>query len=120
MNYIYKNITGNTEVELLPSSQLNNKMIRKIHMTNIHATDEVKVSLYLKKSNVVDIPTINNDWTPSTTNETYYILSSITLPVHGNFVLDQEDILINYKNQRYSLYTKLNNSDSAIDVIIKN
>ena len=120
MNYIYKNITGNTEVELLPSSQLSNKIIRKIHMTNIHSTDEVKVSLYLKRANVVDIPTINNDWTPSTTNETYYILSSITLPVHGNFVLDQEDILINYKNPRYSLYTKLNNSDSAIDVIIKN
>ena len=120
MNYIYKNITGNTEIELLPSSQLNNKMIRKIHMTNIHATDEVKVSLYLKKSNVVDVPTVNNDWTPTTTDETYYILSSLTLPVGGAFVLDQEDILINYKNPRYSLYIKLSVSDSALDVIIKN
>lgn len=120
MNYIYKNITGNTAVELLSSSQLKNKMIRKIHMVNKHLADSVKVSIYLQRSDIVDVPTSTNDWTPTETTETYSILNTLILPVRGIFVLEQEDILIDYKNPRYSLYIHLNGADSVVDVIIKN
>ena len=129
MTYTYKNITGNTAQILMPMSTLQNAPIKRLNICNTHSSDSVKIDLYLYReeldldlgdaTHVVEIPS-DNDYTVTTTTETYYILKSIDIPYATTLQLEENDLLINYISPKYNLYIKLDQSDSAVDIIINN
>jgi hypothetical protein len=123
MIYTYKNITGSTAQELLDYSELKNKTIKCINLCNVHASDSVLVDLYLYKKpssnyspSYDDHADVNNE---TITNLSYYILKNTKIPYGSTLQLEASDFLID-KNITQTLYIKLNASDSAVDVIIKN
>jgi hypothetical protein len=123
MIYTYKNITGSTAQELLDYSELKNKTIKCINLCNVHASDSVLVDLYLYKKpssnyspSYDDHADVNNE---TITNLSYYMLKNTKIPYGSTLQLEASDFLID-KNITQTLYIKLNASDSAVDVIIKN
>ena len=120
MSYIYKNITGPTAEILFTKNDLRNAPIKAINMANIHASDRVKVDLYLYNTNDSTPPDANNDWTVVTTTNTYYIIKNLLVPYGSTVILEENDFLINYKVPQYDLYIKLSAADSAVDIIINN
>ena len=91
------NITGNSTQQLFAAGSSN--AIGSIWLSNVHATDAVTVDLYVEKK---------------LTGKFYYLKSK---SIAVSSFLQLENIRIN--GREFSLYIKLNNSDSAVDVILK-
>ena len=120
MGYIYKNITGNTAEILLNKYKLSRPPLKKISICNIHSSNSVLVDLYLYNTNESDVPDANNDWTVITTTNTYYIIKYVKILKGSTLILEEDDLLIDSKSIEYDLYVKLDQSDSAVDIIINN
>ena len=100
----FYNITGSTgvTVELL-EPLANNPNVKSILLTNVHATADATVTLFIQ-----DDPASG---TPSTFN----ILSTVAIPSDTALLLDESSIF-NYGN-KYGLYITVGSSDT-VDVMI--
>ena len=92
---------------------------REYRLTNIHASDDVTVDLYVSYlSGSTNLS--GNDVTPitETTSDIYY-LKKIKLPLGATLVLEKGDLIypLKYNQASTTLYIKLNAADSAVDVI---
>tara|TARA_R110000764_G_scaffold237640_1_gene333951 strand:- start:21 stop:389 length:369 start_codon:yes stop_codon:yes gene_type:complete len=121
MGYIYKNITGNTAIDLEVRDIENNKYkLSTMTLCNTHATDSVSVNLYLNKIEGTDARSSvgdSGDWNPlETTNTSYYILNNIVMPNGSTLLLDSS--YLKFDRSMYKLYIKLSASDSAVDIIL--
>ena len=92
-------ISGSTAALLIDSKS--NTSVNSLHLSNIHSTDAVLVDLYL-----------------TDTSGTYYIFKSLDMPVGSALFLEGNEI--SFGRDFFSLYIKLNASDSAVDVLIRN
>ena len=75
--------------------------VGSLHLSNIHSTDAVLVDLYL-----------------TDTSGTYYIFKGLDIPIGSALFLEGKEI--SFGRDFFSLYIKLNASDSAVDVLIRN
>tara|TARA_R100000995_G_scaffold65217_1_gene34274 strand:+ start:848 stop:1171 length:324 start_codon:yes stop_codon:yes gene_type:complete len=103
----YFNITGASSAAAELTRELiaagNNVKVSKISLTNIHATTNCTVDLYIEKALVGK----------------FYLLKAVELPVGATLIYDS----INFSNAsgEFGLYLKLNKSASetpSVDVII--
>jgi len=92
-------ISGNVEVEVTVAPGISNNTAMTI--ANTHATDAVVVQLYIK------------DATPTT----FYIMKGTTIAFGDRLVLPANEI--NIDTSIYSLFIKLNNADSGVDIITR-
>ena len=101
---LFYNITGSTgvTVELISPTEDNNN-IKSILLTNVHATADATVTLFIQ-----DDPT-------SGATSTYNIISTIAIPSDTALLLDNIAKLDNF----YGLYITVGSSDT-VDVIINN
>lgn len=104
----YFNITGSTgtQVELLaPGSGVNN--ISSILLTNVHATADATVSLFIQ------------DDPASGSTKTFYIIHTIAIPADCSLLLDNSSMLSfpNNRSTGYGLYIVVGSSDT-VDVKI--
>ena len=109
----YSNITGNSAQVLIAKRHVRDDLtgkidrtfdaynIRNIHLANIHATDSVKVKLYIYDA----------------TLGTFSILNNVKIPNGATLVLDNSDVSFN--NLDYELKIQLSAADSAVDVTIR-
>jgi len=102
----FYNITGSTgvTVELISPTE-DNGNIKSILLTNVHATADATVTLF-----------IQNDPTSGTTN-TYNIISTIAIPSDTALLLDNPSIF--QFDDFYGLYITVGASDT-VDIIISN
>ena len=104
----YHNITGSTgvDVELLkPGDGASN--IKSILITNIHATADATVSLFIQ-----DNPT-------AAAASTFYMLSTVAIPPDTSLLLDNNSMLsFNNNTNGYGLYMTVGSSDT-LNVLIK-
>ena len=91
------NVTGNSTQKLFAAGS--SITAEAIWLSNVHATDAVTVDLFVEKK---------------LTGKFYYLKSK---SIAVSSFLQLENILID--GNQFSLYIKLNNSDSAVDVILK-
>ena len=122
MAYIYKNITGNTATDLEVQEIENNKYtLSTMSLCNIHTSDAVLIDLYLYRTEMTDSRSIvgeGGDWNDlESTTYSYYILNNIKIPNGATLVLDKEDL--DFDRSIYNLYIKLDQADSAVDIILK-
>ena len=99
MGLTIKKISGSAATLLVDSTS--NTSVDSLHLSNIHSTDAVLVDLYL-----------------TDTDGTYYIFKSLDMPVGSALFLEGKEI--SFGKDFFSLYIKLNASDSAVDVLIRN
>ena len=102
----FYNITGSTgiTVELISPTEDNNN-IKSILLTNVHATADATVTLFIQ-----DDPT-------SGTTSTYNIISTIAIPSDTALLLDNPSIF--RFDDFYGLYITVGASDT-VDIIISN
>lgn len=118
---VYKNISGDTAIDLeIESSYTSNSIISNIILCNIHSSDSVNVDLYLYKKEFTDTRSQvgeKGNWDPLTsTISIYYILKNVVMPTGTTLFLDNS--YLKFDKNKYSLYIKLNNSDSTVDIIL--
>lgn len=105
---LYHNITGSTgvTVELIePGEGANN--VKSITLTNVHATADATVSLFLHKLS-----------TQLKASETFYILSTVAIPSDTSLVLDNRDVIrFDNSDGAYGLYITVVVGDT-VDVLI--
>ena len=103
---LFYNVTGSTgvTVELISPTE-DNGNIKSILLTNVHATADATVTLF-----------IQDDPTSGTTN-TYNIISTIAIPSDTALLLDSPSIF--QFDDFYGLYITVGASDT-VDVIISN
>tara|TARA_R110002167_G_scaffold6548_5_gene30351 strand:- start:646 stop:1074 length:429 start_codon:yes stop_codon:yes gene_type:complete len=141
MGYIYKNITGDTATNLDvqeidnsssssssssysgSSSNSNNKYKSKLSniiLCNRHVADSVTLDLYLYKTEMTDSRSKvgeNGNWNSlESTESSYYLLNNVVIPNGTTLTLDSS--YLNFDRGVYDLYIKLNNADSAVDIIL--
>ena len=117
--YIHKNVTGNTAVELSSRHDSNNDYdIFSMTLANIHASDVVTIDLYITKLNAsIAFAGIDGDWNePTTSSTTLYILKAVDIDAGNTLVLETNEV--DFDTTLFDFYIKLNNSDSTVDVII--
>ncbi len=117
--YIHKNVTGNTAVELSSRHDSNNDYdIFSMTLANIHASDVVTIDLYIQKTvTSLDFPGKDGDWNePTTSYTTLYILKAVDIDAGNTLVLETNEV--DFDTTLFNFYIKLNNSDSTVDVII--
>ena len=104
----YHNIAGSdgVDIELLkPGDGVNDA--KSILITNIHATADATVSLFIQ-----DSPT-------AAAASTFYILSTVAIPSDTSLLLDNSNMLsFNNNKGGYGLYMTVGSSDT-INVLIK-
>ena len=102
----YHNITGSTgvTVELIKPGD-NTQGIKSIMLTNIHATADATVSLFLQ-----------NDPPSGITTSIFKILSTIAIPSDTALLLDDASLL-SFNGLVYGLYITVLGSDT-VDVLI--
>ena len=121
MSKIYQNITGSTATKV--NGIVRNSNLNCMKLCNVHASDAVVLDLYItyterdkssdNRKNIGD----NGNWNDLTTiTKTYYILKNSNMPKGVTLVLDNKDL--SFDTKRYDLYIKLDQSDSAVDIIV--
>ena len=100
----FYNVTGATAttVELVSPAQ-SNFGIKSILLTNVHATADATVTLFIQ-----DDPT-------SGTTSTYNLIHTIAIPADSSLLLDESSIF--RFDEKYGLYITVGSSDT-VDVII--
>ena len=117
--YIHKNLTGSTATVITNTYDDNNDYdIYSMTLCNIHATDVVSVDLYLSKLNLnTHFAGKNGNWDEvADTYTTISILKNVEIDSGNTLVLESREI--EFDSTQFDLYIKLNNSDSAVDIII--
>ena len=102
MATLYHNISGELTQLLVPQGA--NTDIKKISLTNIHASTTCTVDLFIEKK----------------LSGKYYLLKDVSLPV-GATLIYSDGISYNTNNKQFSLYIKLTKGASetpTVDVII--
>ena len=104
---LYHNILGATAIdnELVAIGDLPKKSIKAIQITNVDASAEGTVSLYLYK-----------DSTDTTADETIYILHGVVIPFSVSLLLDNPSVL-GFDNRNYSLHMEVGANDE-MDIIL--
>ena len=102
----FHNITGSTgvNVELIKPTEDNNN-IKSILLTNVHATADATVTLFIQ------------DDPASGTTSTYNIISTIAIPSDTALLLDNPSMFS--FDDFYGLYITVGSSDT-VDVMINN
>jgi len=102
----FHNITGSTgvTVELIKPTD-NNNNIQSILLTNVHATADATVTLFIQ-----DDPTVG-------VTSTYNIISTIAIPSDTALLLDNSSMFS--FDDFYGLYITVGSSDT-VDVMINN
>ena len=102
----FYNITGSTgvTVELISPTEDNNN-IKSILLTNVHATADATVTLFIQDDPV------------SGTTSTYNILSTVAIPSDTALLLDNPSMF--RFDDFYGLYITVGSSDT-VDIIISN
>ena len=102
----YHNITGSTgvTVELVKPGD-NNQGIKSIMLTNIHATADATVSLFIQDDPASVIAT-----------STFKILNTVAIPSDTALLLDDAPLL-SFNGNVYGLYITVGGSDT-VDVLI--
>ena len=105
---MYANVSGNTSVALIsPGDNISNSKI--IHVTNTHATDAVSVDLYIGKLSYGGAAAL-----------TYHLVKTVKISKGGYFSMESDALSFqNSSSTGFGLFITLNNSDSAVDVIVK-
>ena len=100
----FHNITGSTgvTVELISPAE-DNGGIKSILLTNVHATADATVTLFIQ-----DDPT-------SGTTSTYNIIHTIAIPADSSLFLDNSSMFI--FGEEFGLYITVGSSDT-VDVIV--
>ena len=100
----YHNITGSTGVDVeLAAAGTGANSIKSIMLTNVHATADATVTLFLYKA---------------TTAETFNIISTIAIPSDSSLLLDNEALLrFDNSGDGFSLFITVGSSDT-VDVLI--
>ena len=103
----YHNILGATarDNELVAIGDILKKSIKAIQITNVDASAEGRVSLYLYK-----------DSTDTTADETIYILHGVVIPFSVSLLLDNPSVL-GFDNRNYSLHMEVGANDE-MDIIL--
>tara|TARA_R110002012_G_scaffold1455_19_gene6213 strand:- start:7407 stop:7820 length:414 start_codon:yes stop_codon:yes gene_type:complete len=124
---IYKNISGNTAQVLIDVRENISGQLYYISICNTHDTEDAYVDLYFSKDvsedyfehrrNFDEEDSLNFD-EATKQYQTYYMAKNLLVENGNTLILDNEDI-IPYDNSQYSLYIKLLNGSSTIDVIMK-
>tara|TARA_R110001583_G_scaffold16176_2_gene65650 strand:+ start:1720 stop:2043 length:324 start_codon:yes stop_codon:yes gene_type:complete len=100
----YHKITGSTgvDVELLaPGSGVNN--LRSIMITNVHATADATVSLFLQKD---------------TSTTSFFIIHTIAIPADSSLLLDDKALLgFDNSDNAFGLYITVGSSDT-VDILL--
>ena len=124
----YTNLTGNTATVLSSSEG----KFKSLLITNTHSSDAVVVDIYqvetvpgVKTGDygegsggevVSDVmrggPTFQPSFVADTTT-TYYILKAVKIPTGASLLLDEKDLIWKYNN-KYEMYIKLDQADSAV------
>ena len=100
----FYNITGSTGVTVeLIAPNVNRKKINSILLTNVHASNDATVTLFLQ-----DDPLTG-------TTSTYNIIHTIAIPADSSLLLDESSIFV--FEEKYGLYITVGSSDT-VDVII--
>tara|TARA_R110001592_G_scaffold6936_6_gene38276 strand:- start:10434 stop:10958 length:525 start_codon:yes stop_codon:yes gene_type:complete len=146
MGSLYKNITGNVATKL-DIRILKTEKVKTISLCNVHASDPVTVDVYIYREDKIynnpaggedptDVSTwgtldqpdpyqrdevtgqyANGSFTPPPMLEVKYcIVKNLSIPKAVTFVLQEDEL--NFNANKYKLYVKLNNSDSAVDLIL--
>ena len=94
------NITGDsTQSLILPGDSVH---IESLSLANIHSSSPVTIDVYIEKK----------------LTGRFYVIKNYQL-LHGStLILDDKHINVNTSTGNWGLYIKLNNTDSAVDVII--
>jgi hypothetical protein len=124
MNILYKNIIGNNEVSFYTKVNTLNSVsiLEKLSLCNVHNSNKVLVDMYLTRTEISKNETRSyvgedENFNPLKTKIVkFYILKNLCIPVGATLILEKEDILIDYNN--YDFYIKLNDADSAVDLLI--
>tara|TARA_Y100001963_G_C6643146_1_gene381988 strand:+ start:203 stop:628 length:426 start_codon:yes stop_codon:yes gene_type:complete len=140
MSIQYQKISGNSETILdftnyaisttttsyndYTEENINNIVFNREHrLVNVHATDSVSVDLYIKYYSDLTLK-VENDYTdPTATTNTIYYLKNMVIPSGVSLVLEKGDLIYPYSYQSTLIdgpYIKLDQSDSAVDVITTN
>ena len=119
-----------------------------VYFANVHDTDPVRVDLYLTKSyksgytepigeDGTDMsklsqdiksdgyrkgvfphpPATTTDFTDNKTTITYYFVKGLVIPLNTSVRFDYEEL--HFNRDMYTLKIRLNNSSSAVDIMIK-
>ena len=101
----YHNITGSTgiTVELIKVGSKSGA-IKSILITNIHASSDAVVTLFLQNNPTTREP------------ESFNMLSTVSIPVATSLLLDNES-MVSFNNGVYGMYITVGASDT-IDVLI--
>ena len=110
MAYIYKNITGSRAHTILQGHYY----LKNIHLTNIHATDSVKVDISLQDTYPGTLYTDPNLSVAKPYD--YYIIKNLRIPYGASLILEEKDLEY---DTNYNLVIKLSESDSTVDMIIR-
>ena len=94
------NITGNITQQLLAAGDSVN--VSSILLSNIHASNDVTVSLFIEKQKA----------------NKFFILKALKIPYGVSVLLDSEIPTFNNRNSGFALFIQLDSSDSAVDVMI--
>jgi hypothetical protein len=102
----FYNVTGSTgiTVELIPPTE-DNTNIKSILLTNVHATADATVTLFIQ------------DDPASGTTSTYNLIHTIAVPADTSLLLDNSSMF--RFDDFYGLYITVGSSDT-VDVIINN
>ena len=102
----FYNVTGSTgvTVELIPPTE-DNTNIKSILLTNVHATADATVTLFIQ------------DDPASGTTSTYNLIHTIAVPADTSLLLDNSSMF--RFDDFYGLYITVGSSDT-VDVIISN
>ena len=104
MAIVYQNVTGSTGVDVELLAPGSSARIKSIMVTNIHATADATVSLFIQ-----DSPT-------AAAAQTFYIIHKVAIPAKASLLLDDKELL-GIDGNTFGLYTTVGSSDT-IDVLI--
>lgn len=121
MELVFKNITGNSEKVLVDFNDTKDGHIPYFSFCNKHQSDATTIDLYLyntkqNQDNVIRLPGDFND-VPLTENR-HYLLENVELTIGNTLFLNETDFPI-FNNSEYQVKIQLSNSDSNVDIIMR-
>ena len=122
--YRYRNLSGNTAIEITEDFGYYTPMFDHLCLANVHDTDSVNVDLYqqiisrsIYRAEWLDKGHVNNDYTePADQTETYYYMKNVTIPAGVTLQLTNKDF---HLDPTMRTYIKLSAGTSVVDLSIK-
>ena len=119
IEYLHKNVTGNTETVLIEKDTTYRYEIQNMTICNKHSSDAVVVDLFLRQRIIPVKPEVelDNDFTSLTTTfSEVYLAKNVTIDFGTTLVLESNEL--DFDSTVFDFVIKLNNSDSDVDIII--